>query len=87
MAYYQYFPHELVALQEEMLKHPGICDEMENCSSPYLEDRLAHLCTYLNFEIDGYFEVDELCAIAQKITDELYRRRTGVVITSAPYKD
>ena len=87
MAIHQYFPKEFIALQHEMLHHPDVSDWMNKCNSQYMEDRLAHLCTHLGMEIDGYFDADELSAIAQKITDELYRRRTGVVITHAAYQD
>ena len=83
----QYFPPEILALEAEMQKHPHVAEEMAKCGSAYFEDRLAHLCTSLGMEIDGYFDVDEIASICQKITDELYRRRTGVVITHAAYKD
>lgn len=87
MAYLQYFPKEFIALQDEALKHPDLCDWMQQLNSPYLEDRLAHMCTFLKMEIDGYFDADELAAIAEKITDKLYERRTGVVITHSSVQD
>lgn len=87
MTYHQYFPKEFIALQHEMSQHPDVTEWMIKCDSPYMEDRLAHLCTFLSMEIDGYFDAEELSAIAQKITDELYRKRTGVVITHAAYQD
>lgn len=87
MAHLEFFPPEILALQHEMLYHPDVIMEMEKCSSKYFEDRLAHLCTHLGVEIDGDFDVDEICMICQKLTDRLFERRTGIVITHRAAQD
>lgn len=81
MADYHYFPQELLDLQEELGKHPDAVLHMDKCPSPYLEDRLAHLCTYLDILVDDEFDVDELCALAEMITKKLFARRTGIITT------
>lgn len=81
MAHHQYFPVEFIHLQEEMLKHPDVVNYMGSVDSPYLEDRLAALCTFLDILVDDNFDVDELSDLAQMITNKLYERRTGICLT------
>jgi hypothetical protein len=81
MAYHQYFPVEFLQLQEELAKHPDAVAYMNTCESMYLEDRLAHLCTYLDIAVDDQFDIDELSELAGMITRKLYEKRTGLVVT------
>lgn len=81
MADYQYFPQEFIDLSHELSQHPPVMKYMESCPSAYLEDRLAHLCTYLDIAVDDQFDIDELSMLADLITKKLYALRTGLVIT------
>ena len=81
MTYYEYFPQELIDLQQELAQHPDAVAHMLLCDSKYMEDRLAHLCTFLDILVDDEFDIDELCDLATMVTRALYKRRTGLVIT------
>lgn len=81
MAHLHYFPTELIDLQEELSKHPPAMEHMAKCDSKYMEDRLAHLCTYCGIVVDDQFDVDEICDLAKMITNKLYQMRTGLCIT------
>ena len=78
---YEYFPQEMVDLQVELAKHPPAMEHMASCPSPYVEDRIAHLCTYCDIAVDDQFDIDELCELASLITKKLYEKRTGLCIT------
>ena len=78
---YNYFPVEFLDLQQELGKHPPAMKYMESCPSAYLEDRLAHLCTYLDVAVDDSFDIDELSELAALLTKKLYALRTGLVIS------
>ena len=78
---YHYFPQEMIDLQVELSQHPPAMEHMAKCESRYLEDRLAHLCTYCDIAVDDQFEIDELCDLAKMITNKLYQMRTGLCIT------
>jgi hypothetical protein len=78
---FNYFPQEMIDLQVELAKHPPAMEHMASCTSQYLEDRLAHLCTYCDIVVDDSFDIDELCELASLITKKLYEKRTGLCIT------
>ena len=81
MAVHQYFPPEILALQEELTKHPDVMEALGKTESMYFEDRLAAICTHLGILIDGDYDVDEICALCEAITNKLYEKRTGIVLT------
>lgn len=82
MTYHQYFPPEILLLQEEITKHPDVQEALAKTESMYFEDRLAAICTHLGILVDGDFDVDEICALAEMITRKLYEKRTGIVTLS-----
>ena len=51
MAVHQYFPPEILALQEELTKHPDVMEALGKTESMYFEDRLAAICTHLTKEL------------------------------------
>lgn len=78
---HNYFPQEFLDLQEELGKSPPAQDHMMLCDSPYIEDRLAHLCTYLDILVDDDFNIDELSELAGMCARKLFEKRTGIVTT------
>jgi hypothetical protein len=81
MADYHYFPTEFLDMQQELGKHPDLMIELGKCASPYLEDRMAHLCTALGITVDDEFDCDELAELATLMTKKMYEKRTGLCIT------
>jgi hypothetical protein len=78
----QYFPQELLDMQEELAKHPPLMEKMKECQSAYLEDRMAHLCLHLGILVDDDFDIDELCELAEMCTKKMYEMRTGLVLSN-----
>lgn len=81
MAHLQFFPPEILTLQEEVYKHPPLVEILRNKDSKYFEDHLAEICTYCGIAIDSDLDIQAVCLLAEQLTKELYSKRTSIIIS------
>lgn len=83
MADYQYFSPAIIMLQDELCQHPHAMEFLSrNCKgSASMEDKLAMLCVYCDILVDDSFNASELDDLCNLVTSELYKKRTGIIIT------
>lgn len=83
MADYVYFSPAMIMLQDELAQNPPAMEFLSrNCKgSDSMEERLAYLCTYCDILVDDTFSASELDDLCNLVTAELYKKRTGIIIT------
>jgi hypothetical protein len=72
--YLEYFPEELLALQEELKQHPEILGKLEGCASE--AEAFGRIGAELGIVLDGIYNPLEL---AGKLTTELQARRRMIL--------
>lgn len=82
MAHYEYFPPELLNLQDEVLKHPPLVMLFSNLDPQDIGEALAHVAHYLGIPVDATMSIRECLDFADLLTRKLYESRTGLVITT-----
>lgn len=75
-------PPEVLELQEEISKHPELDERLATITD--VETWFAEAGAYAEVLIDGQYDVrNDLPGLCRFITDKLYAKRTGVIITPA----
>ena len=80
MAIIEMFPECFIALQTEVLKDPKLIAYLETNAqhSDGLEEKLAHICTYLEVVVDGMYELKPMCKM---LTNRLMERNSLIILT------
>lgn len=82
MAHYEYFSPALIMLQDELAQHPPAMEFLSrNCRNGDFAEKLAYLCTYCDILVDDDFNPNELDGLCNLVTAELYKKRTGIIVT------
>lgn len=72
----QYFPQELIELQQEVLMyHPKLAQDSESAASDYTHN-LGVMAAYVGIEVDGLFDDAEITKLAGLILVRLIAMRT-----------
>lgn len=78
---HEYFPAEILALQEEAAKHPSLALVFNANPQSDLGERLAQICHYVGWPIDTVLGEAEVRSLAAKLTDKLFEMRTSIILT------
>lgn len=72
------FDERIIALQNELKKHPDIIEACQDCRS--LSEMLGMIAAKLNILLDGIYDVPDLCGmLAMKLKDR------GTIEILSPY--
>lgn len=77
-------PPALIALQEEISKHPDLCKILEGKQVESPDDFvewIAAVATYSELLLDGLYDAKDIAYICDKMTDLLYKKRTSFILT------
>jgi len=78
---HEYFPAEILALQEEAAKHPSLMLVFQAHPAADLGERLAQCCHYVGWPIDTILDEGAVLSLADKLTVKLYEMRTSIILT------
>lgn len=78
---HEYFPAEILALQEEAAKHPSLLIVFNASPQADLGERLSQVCHYVGWPIDTILDEGAVLNLADKLTAKLYEMRTSIVLT------
>lgn len=85
MAIIQMFPDAFIALQEEMLKHPDIMLQMQDCPHSDFPNRVGYVAGLLNIAVDGYYTYGEIEDLAKIVVKALQEKRTLLILPSVTH--
>lgn len=74
------FPPEILALQEEILEHPPLMEQLykQGPTAP-IEDKMGTVCAYCGIILDGIYDEKDILKLAEKCTKELYEARKSFI--------
>lgn len=78
---HEYFPAEILALQEEAAKHPSLVIVFNANPQSDLGERLAQICHYVGWPIDTILDESAVLSLADKLTAKLFEMRTSIILT------
>lgn len=78
---HEYFPEELLLLQEEVAKHPSLLMLFQAQPDADLGERIAHVCHYVGWPIDSVLDEYAVRSLATQLTDKLFEMRTSIILT------
>lgn len=79
MPYYQYFPPELLALQQELFNHPDLCRQLATHASGDVEEKFAEIAAYCEVILDGVYTEQDLCKLADILTRKLKEKNSLII--------
>lgn len=80
MAEIQMFPQVFITLQEELLQHPDLLEQMTQCPEQDFPARLGFLAGLLEVLVDGYYPYGEIEVLADVLIRRMQERRRLVVL-------
>ena len=69
--YHEMFPPEVLALQEEITRHPALIAQLATCNSTAIEDRLAEVAAFCGVILDGTYDDADLVKLCGTLTNKL----------------
>lgn len=83
MAYHQYFPEELIQLNQEVTNHPALMTLLAKHSQSEWLLKFLEICTYCKVAVDGEYTEEDLRKVALICIERLQKRR-AIIITTPP---
>lgn len=80
--HYQYFDERIIALQEEMGKHPDLQERLGNQTEKDPIVILNEVAAHCRIVLDGTYTDEELLVLCDKMTKMLYMKRTNLIVIS-----
>lgn len=74
------FDEELVELNEEVAKHPDLMQRLRQQDNRDVYVLLAEIAAYCSVILDDTYTHDDIKALCLMLKEELYKKRTGLVI-------
>jgi hypothetical protein len=76
----EFFPESYLALQEEIVNHPRLCELIVRHSPREFELRLAEIATYCNVALDGEYTQEDLNGLCHVLWRKLKEKGTGIIL-------
>ena len=82
MPYLEMFPQEVIALQEELTKHPELVKKLESAGllESDISSKLATIATHCGILVDGLYSVDEVVRLCGILERKLRESRTVIIL-------
>lgn len=82
--YYDMFPEELIALQEEIIEHPPLIELLQEMETTEWVVRLACVAAYCEIILDGLYSETDIRLLCDTLTQKLKDKRTLIIRTDTP---
>jgi hypothetical protein len=78
--HYHYFPQPYIDLQEELLNHIGLVQQLEELPEEAdLADRLGVVCAYCGIILEGYYTAEECEELVTECVNRLRKAREELI--------
>jgi mannose/fructose/N-acetylgalactosamine-specific phosphotransferase system component IIB len=74
------FPEELIALRQEIQKHPLLLELLHDQENKDVYIQIAEIATYCNIILDGDYTQQDVLGICKACTQALMSKRTLVIL-------
>ena len=75
-----YFSDSRIALNQEVVEHPELCERLVKHPAQEFEVRLAEIASYCDVVLDGWYNPDELDRLCDILWHRLKKKRKSVVV-------
>lgn len=76
---FEFFDDRLIALNEEVAKHPDLGNILGNQPNRDIYILLAEISSFCGIVLDGDYTKQDILDLAEILTKKLYERRTGII--------
>jgi hypothetical protein len=78
--YHEYFPREVLALQEEITHHPALMAQLLQLGPDVdVIDKLTEVTAFCGMVLDGVYTNEEVLRICELATEKLFKSREELI--------